>query len=248
MRSECLRGPGEASRACTAQPAGARAVPGNDEAWQAPRPAPGGVPVCTARAPELTASRSGADSRGRPTAAQGLPGPRVPAGAPFHVTQLRTSCGPRPWGNPPPRRLLLGPSGQRAARGGAGRRGLRRPREKRAPAPTPAIPARLLRWQGPGIPHSWATAAWRPGSTPSGPPRLAPAPGHAAPLRTCCARPLPFSRPPRPSRPSGSAPASPRRPRPRPGARASRVRASQWLPNSGPRDRRWAGPPPERAG
>lgn len=53
------------------------------------------------------------------------------------------------------------------------------------------------------------------------PPCLAPAPAYAVPLRTCCARPLPFSRPPRPSRPSGSAPESRRRSRPRPGARAS---------------------------
>lgn len=59
------------------------------------------------------------------------------------------------------------------AAGSAGPRGVRHPREKRAPAPTRAIPACLSRCQGLGIAHSWATAAWRPRSHPSGLPRLA---------------------------------------------------------------------------
>ncbi|KAF3825399.1 hypothetical protein GH733_006033, partial [Mirounga leonina] len=66
-------------------------------------------------------------------------------------------------------RAARGGAGRRgAARGGAGRRGLRRPREKRAPAPTLAIPACLLRSQGPGIPHSWATAPPCPGTRARG--------------------------------------------------------------------------------
>nr|XP_054365059.1 UV-stimulated scaffold protein A [Mirounga angustirostris] len=169
-------GPGEASRACPAQPAGAGAVPGNDEAWQAPRPAPGGVLACTATAPELTASRSGADSRGRPTGVRGRQGPACrqvrgpPRKPPLSTSpnpERRAGLGPGGTPPPPPPRPL-GPSGQRAARGGAGRRGLRRPREKRAPAPTLAIPACLLRSQGPGIPHSWATAPPCPGTRARG--------------------------------------------------------------------------------
>lgn len=84
-----------------------------------------------------------------------------------------------------------------------------------------------------------AVARSRPSSHPSGPPH--PWPAHAAPLRTCCARPPPFSR-------ASLSPAAPPPPGaclrhradlPRPGIRASRVGARR---RAGSCDRRGRGP------
>lgn len=156
-----------------------RGPPGEARGLASFRPAPGGCPSARRRLPELSASGGGADARGGPTACR--QGPLV-----CHRTPNvhRTSWGPCPG------------SGQRGAARGGGVSGAPGRSAHRLP-PRPSRPACRC-GRGPGIAHSWATAAWRPGCHPSGPPRLAPAPGHAAPLRTCCARPLPFFRPPRP--------------------------------------------------
>lgn len=125
-RSERVRGRGEASLARAAQRAGARAARGSARPGELQASARR-VPVCTATAPRAERLRR---RGGRPRGSN-----RVPAGAP--CLSPNTERTPN---------VVGALSGQRAARGGSWRRGLRRPREKRAPAPTQAIPACLPLW------------------------------------------------------------------------------------------------------
>lgn len=121
-----MRGRGEASLARAAQRAGARAARGSARPGELQASARR-VPVCTATAPRAERLRR---RGGRPRGSN-----RVPAGAP--CLSPNTERTPN---------VVGALSGQRAARGGSWRRGLRRPREKRAPAPTQAIPACLPLW------------------------------------------------------------------------------------------------------
>lgn len=125
-RSERVRGRGEASLARAAQRAGARAARGSARPGKLQASARR-VPVCTATAPRAERLRR---RGGRPRGSN-----RVPAGAP--CLSPNTERTPN---------VVGALSGQRAPRGGSWRRGLRRPREKRAPAPTQAIPACLPLW------------------------------------------------------------------------------------------------------